>query len=159
LAQHSGCKYLCWLEVAANWLVGNGPRTHAEVLHANAENLRAYYKTHGTDLSGLKDQQVVDFEAAVRGGKSSFVSDGVRIVIQSVVFKIPVPGLSGKEGAKDVPSWARGNRPTVDEDGKAFAKRLLDNQYGEGNWDKGAGSEFSQIQKWADRNFMDPPSR
>jgi hypothetical protein len=145
--------------VAVNWLIGNGARTHAEVLHANAENLRTYYKSHGIDLTGLNDRQVVDFEAAVQNGKSSFVSDGVKIIIQSVVFKVPVPGLSGKEGAKDVPSWARGNRPMVGEDGKAFAKRLLDKQYGVGNWEKGAGSEFSQIQKWADRSFMDPPSQ
>ena len=157
-AQNSGCKHFCWLEVAANWLAGNGPRTNAEVLHANAENLRAYYKTHGTDLSGLTDRQVVDFEAAMQGGKSSFVSDGVRIVIQSAVFKIPVPGLSGKEGAKDVPSWARGNRPRAGQSGKDFATELMNGKYGEGNWDKST-REFSQIQKWADRNFMDPPSQ
>ena len=128
------------------------------MLHANAENLRAYYKTHGTDLSGLTDRQVVDFEAAMQGGKSSFVSDGVRIVIQSAVFKIPVPGLSGKEGAKDVPSWARGNRPRAGQSGKDFATELMNGKYGEGNWDKST-REFSQIQKWADRNFMDPPSQ
>jgi hypothetical protein len=78
----------------------------------------------------------------------------------SRLSRIIVPDYSsGKEGAKDVPSWARGNRPMAGEDGKTFAGRLLDQQYGAGNWEKGAGSEFSQIQKWADRSFMDPPSQ
>jgi hypothetical protein len=39
------------------------------------------------------------------------------------------------------------------EDGKAFAKRILDEKYGTGNYPKGAGSEFSQIQKWANTHF------
>jgi hypothetical protein len=49
-------------------------------------------------------------------------------------FKEPVPRLSGKEGAKDVPDWARGNRPYVGERGRDFAKRTMDNQYGKGKW-------------------------
>src|SRR5690349_12920497 len=39
-------------------------------------------------------------------------------------YKKPKPGLSGTEGAKDVPEWARGQRPLVTEDGKKFAQRL-----------------------------------
>jgi hypothetical protein len=61
--------------------------------------------------------------------------------------KVPIPNLSGKEGAKDVPSWARGERPYVDEDGKAFAKRLMDERFGEGNWST-KSTEYSQIKKW-----------
>jgi hypothetical protein len=71
-------------------------------------------------------------------------------------YKKPKSGVSGKEGAKDVPSWARGQRPRVGESGKDFAKRLLDEKYGEGNYEKGAKSEFSKIQKWGDRSFEDP---
>jgi hypothetical protein len=71
-------------------------------------------------------------------------------------YKKPKSGVSGKEGAKDVPSWARGQRPKVGESGKDFAKRLLDEKYGEGNYEKGAKSEFSKIQKWGDRSFEDP---
>jgi len=56
------------------------------------------------------------------------------------------PRVSGKEGAKNVPDWAKGNRPYTDENGKEFAKRLMDSKYGEGKWsDTGPGSEFSQI--------------
>src|SRR5262245_28027639 len=36
------------------------------------------------------------------------------------ISKKPKAGLSGKEAAKDMPSWAEGQRPFVGEDGKAF---------------------------------------
>ncbi|MFN8647614.1 MAG: RHS repeat-associated core domain-containing protein [Gemmatimonadales bacterium] len=72
-------------------------------------------------------------------------------------YKIPKPGSSGKAGATDAPSWAKGQRPLVGESGKNYAKRLLDDKYGAGKWKTGAGSEFNQLQKYADRHFMDPP--
>ena len=61
--------------------------------------------------------------------------------------------LSGKEGAKDVPSWAKGTRPLTTENGRQFATRLLDAKYGKGNYPTGPGSEFSKIKKWGDRAF------
>lgn len=68
-------------------------------------------------------------------------------------YKKPKSGISGKEGAKDVPSWAEGNRPYKGESGKDFAKRLMDEQYGPGNYDKGTGTPFNQIKKWGDRSW------
>jgi RHS repeat-associated protein len=68
-------------------------------------------------------------------------------------YKKPKSGVSGKEGAKDVPSWAKGEKPYSNENGKQFAKRLLDKKYGEGNYEKGPTSEFNKIQKWGDRAF------
>ena len=62
-------------------------------------------------------------------------------------------GLSGKEAAHDVPSWAQGERPLTTESGRDFAKRLLDDKYGAGNYPAGPGSEFSKIKKWGDRAF------
>jgi hypothetical protein len=62
-------------------------------------------------------------------------------------------GLSGKEAADDVPSWAQGERPLPTESGRDFAKRLLDDKYGAGNYPTGPGSEFSKIKKWGDRAF------
>lgn len=62
-------------------------------------------------------------------------------------------GLSGKEAADDVPSWAQGERPLIGESGKDFAKRLLDDKYGAGNYPTGPGSEFNKIKKWGDRAF------
>jgi hypothetical protein len=75
-------------------------------------------------------------------------------------FKKPKPGGGGREGATDVPSWARGERPYVGESGKEYAKRVLDKQFGKGNWEtgkspkgKGPGSFFNQIKKYGDRHF------
>jgi len=65
----------------------------------------------------------------------------------------PKPGISGKEGAKDVPSWAKGERPRIGESGREFAKRLLDKKYGPGNYELGPTSEFNRIWKWGDRAF------
>lgn len=65
-------------------------------------------------------------------------------------FKRPRPG-SGKERASDVPSWVRDHpegRPRVGESGKDFARRMLDEQYGRGNWGgTGPSSEYNQIKK------------
>jgi hypothetical protein len=72
-------------------------------------------------------------------------------------FKVPIPKLSGKDGAKDVPGWAKGNRPFEGESGKDFAKRLLDEKYGPQDHPTGPGSEFNQLKKWGDRAFENPP--
>ena len=37
--------------------------------------------------------------------------------------------------------------------GKEFAKRLLDEKYGKGNYTTGPGSEYNKIRKWGDRGF------
>ncbi|WP_128535601.1 hypothetical protein [Mucilaginibacter gilvus] len=59
---------------------------------------------------------------------------------------------SGKDRSTDIPSWAKANKPKEGEAGKDFAKRLLDDQYGEGNWSgTGGGSEFSKLKKYGDR--------
>lgn len=72
-------------------------------------------------------------------------------------FKEPIPRLSGKEASKDVPSWARGQRPYVGEKGRDFARRLMDQRYGRGNWDRD-GDQYHKIQKYGDRHFRDPRS-
>ncbi|WP_051884775.1 DUF6443 domain-containing protein [Chryseobacterium luteum] len=80
--------------------------------------------------------------------------------------KVPVSGKTGKEAAKDVPSWVKeqGEAPYVDEDGKTFAERVLNGQYGKGEWNKGKaskgpGSEFNKIKKWGDRGFELPKKK
>ncbi len=74
-------------------------------------------------------------------------------------FKIPAEGLSGKEGATNVPSWARGLRPRVGKSGGEEARRAMDNRWGKGKWKKipDRKSEFRKIQKYFDRHFQDPP--
>src|SRR5256714_13856816 len=69
------------------------------------------------------------------------------------MYKKKKSGLSGKEAADDVPSWAQGERPLTTENGRDFAKRLLDDKYGAGNYPTGPGSEFNKIKKWDDRAF------
>lgn len=69
------------------------------------------------------------------------------------MFKKKKTGLSGKESANDVPSWAQGEKPFIGENGKDFARRLLDEKYGADNYPTGPGSEFNKIKKWGDRAF------
>jgi len=82
---------------------------------------------------------------------------GAGKLIGKGLSKIPRSGISAKEAARDIPSWARGERPLIGENGRTFAARLLDEKYGKGSYPRGAGSEFSKLQKWADRAFEDPP--
>jgi hypothetical protein len=72
-------------------------------------------------------------------------------------FKETIPRLSGKEAAKDTPSWARGRRPYVGENGRDYAKRLMDERYGRGNWSL-KSDEYRWLQKYGDRAFRDPRS-
>lgn len=69
------------------------------------------------------------------------------------MYKKERSGLTGKEAASDVPSWAAGERPLTTESGGDFARRLLDDKYGAGNYRTGPGSEYSKIKKWGDRAF------
>lgn len=48
---------------------------------------------------------------------------------------------------------AKGNRPYKGESGKEFAKRLMDEKYGVGNYKTGPSSEYNKIRKWGDRGF------
>ena len=68
-------------------------------------------------------------------------------------YKSPKPRISGKEGAKNVPEWAKGNRPYEYESGKDFAKRLMDKKYGSENYRKQGPTEYSKIKKWGDRSW------
>ncbi len=70
-------------------------------------------------------------------------------------FKEPKPGATGKSGATDIPSWAKGSRPYKGESGTQYAKRMMDSKYGSGNWSRSGqqGREFSQLKKYADRHF------
>ena len=59
---------------------------------------------------------------------------------------------SKKEKSTDTPSWAKGERPRQGESGKDFAKRLMDQRHGPGNYNTGPGSEFSKLKKFGDRS-------
>jgi hypothetical protein len=70
--------------------------------------------------------------------------------------RAPKQGGGGKEGATNIPTWARGERPRGNEDGKAFAKRLCDERFGPGKYDTGTRSDFNQLKKYGDRHFVRP---
>jgi hypothetical protein len=61
-------------------------------------------------------------------------------------------GDKGKDAATNAPSWVKneGHKPckNPNEDGKTFAKRVLEGKYGPGNYPVGAGSEYSETQKY-----------
>ena len=86
-------------------------------------------------------------EAAEQASRRAPPGGAARGGVKAPKFKVPKSGISGKEGAKDVPSWVRGQRPQTGESGRDFARRVLDEKYGTGNWIEGAGSEFNKIQK------------
>ena len=64
-----------------------------------------------------------------------------------------IPWKFGKEAATDIPSWAKGKTPALNESGRDFAKRLCDEKYGKGNYPTGQGSEFNKLKKYGDRAF------
>ena len=74
--------------------------------------------------------------------------------------KTPQQSVPKKEIPKikdDAPSWAKGKRPTNEQTPADFAKKLLDDKYGPGNYKKGPASEYSQIKKWAETHFNRTP--
>jgi hypothetical protein len=58
-------------------------------------------------------------------------------------------------GKTAVPSWVinQGEAPYEGETPTQTATRIMNAQYGQGNWSKGPGSEYNQILKWASRHF------
>ena len=59
---------------------------------------------------------------------------------------------SGRERGTDIPSWAKGQKARPGEQPSETAKRLLDEQYGVGNWSNtGPESEYNKIKKHHER--------
>jgi hypothetical protein len=68
-------------------------------------------------------------------------------------YKKPKSNISGKEGAKDKPSWVT-ERPLEGQNGKKFAVQEMNKKFGVGKWDRStANGAYDKIRKWADRNF------
>ena len=106
------------------------------------------------DLTRSVDSFSSDYDklnGAYRESKMHTTSDYYKPDVHQ--YRKPSSSKSAKEAAKDVPSWAKGNAPYVGENGKQFAKRLMDERYGVGNYDQGVGSEYNKIKKWGDRGF------
>ncbi|MBL7829183.1 MAG: hypothetical protein JNJ57_21290 [Saprospiraceae bacterium] len=59
--------------------------------------------------------------------------------------------LSGKEKASNIPDWAQGHKPAPGGKPTEFARRILDEKYGAGNWNEGPTTEYNRIKKYAER--------
>lgn len=69
-----------------------------------------------------------------------------------------IPGQSGKEAADDTPSFAKGKPRLVGETPEQYARRVMDDEWGPGQW-KGLperDKEFRQIKKYGSRGFRVP---
>ncbi|ESQ10783.1 MAG TPA: hypothetical protein DIW77_20195 [Chromatiaceae bacterium] len=113
----------------------------------------------GEELVVLAKKRIAQqptYNLTVDGYETYFVGR-LEALVHNCKYKVPKPKVSGKVGAKDVPSWVKGSRPRVGQSGKDFAREMMDAKYGKGGWsDTGARSEFSKIKQWADRAFQDP---
>ncbi|CAM2069556.1 Pretoxin HINT domain-containing protein [Sulfidibacter corallicola] len=106
----------------------------------------------------LTDAPVYNFTVA--GNHNYYVSRELVLVHNNDCtkkFKKPKKG-SGKEKATDAPSWVKNHpegKPYEGESGTDFAKRMMDAQYGEGNWTRKGdmAKQYSQIKKFGDRGF------
>ncbi len=73
-------------------------------------------------------------------------------------FMERIPRQSGKEAADNVPSWARGMSRRLGETPDRYARRIMDDQWGKGQWegDPERMKDFRQIKKFGSRAFRDP---
>lgn len=79
-----------------------------------------------TSVARLDTGQGQPFIHIPRTGESTLVELGAEKLTRAIAKEVRRAGVSGKEGAKDVPSWAKGERPKVDdsESGKDFAEGI-----------------------------------
>jgi len=89
------------------------------------------------------------------GGEAAETQPGLlsKIGEQCQAFFGDETGAVGGYGKSEVPSWVfnEGYAAGPDETPVQAATRIMNQQYGEGNWSKGPGSEFNQIVKWVSR--------
>lgn len=98
---------------------------------------------------------------AAAGGGVSDSGVGFGDGSEEANWKVPIPRYLLPKGLNPgrLPSWARGKVPKIGENGKDFAKRLLDEKHGKDNWkERGPGSDFNILKKYGDRGFTDPKS-
>ena len=126
---------------------------------------------NGQDIDNIVPAEADHHASAVAAPDGQYPGEGDAVLVQAkppfIVPRIvprpgtgpryqePIPGMSGKDAAKDIPSWARGHRPFVGENGKAAARRVMDEQYGPGKWSE-TGREYQQLKKHFDRGFRSP---
>ena len=87
----------------------------------------------------------------------AYAAPNTKVFPKCYEYKVRDTSKKGKEGATDAPDWVKHGayRPCKrpNEDGKTFADRVIRQQYDTDNYQKGASTEFSRIQKFGDRSF------
>ena len=104
--------------------------------------------------------QVGKTKRSVKGFKSWSAARGYKkiwsvpaTVIETFILWAKSSKLSAKARSKDAPSWLFGKPPKKGEKAKDYAKRVMDEKYGKGNWKKGPASEYNKIVKYANRHL------
>lgn len=90
------------------------------------------------------------------------------IIVAAVAIIVAAVGIyfskqakkSGKERATDAPSWVSSAMnampPHWGEKAKDYARRLMDQKYGSGNWKTGPNTEYNKIVKYLTRHIGMP---
>ena len=73
-------------------------------------------------------------------------------------FMRRIPRISGKDEAKDIPSFAERFARMVGERAEDFATRIMNETFGRNGWRGNPlrESEWRKIKKWGERSFEDP---
>lgn len=109
-----------------------------------------------TAVSGLQGRTEVltVHNLSVHGIETYYVEAGDQLVLVHNQSCVPRPRVKPKRPASP-PSWVLQAGYTAwksDVSPNAAATRIMNDRYPSG-WDKGAGSEYSKLQKWLSRNF------
>ena len=123
------------------------PETGGLSLSATVEG--AAIATHGSIMATNGAQKLFSRKGRVQesGSNDSQISG------KTPEYKQPKSG-SGKEKANNPPGWAKAERPYKNENGKAFAKRMMEKKYGKDyKYETGPDSEYNKIKKYGDRSF------
>jgi hypothetical protein len=137
-------------EVAAAYRLVGAYRWARFIAHAHDRTVAA--TTPSTDVSNAQPI-ATKVQELLLTPRFPFLTEPPKGIVPRLMERIP--RQSGKEAASDVPSWARGIPRRVGETPNDYAKRLMDDHHGPGNW-KPTNREFNQIKKNGERAFRDP---
>src|SRR5262249_36334918 len=121
----------------------------AKELEEIKRKLEAPEKLSGKERKALRARRA-ELQTELGGSSAAPVAEDVPT---TTAFKERASGLTGKEAATDIPSWARNwadARPGVNESGTTFATRMMNKKYGIGGWERTGqqGKEFSELKKF-----------
>jgi pretoxin HINT domain-containing protein len=128
---------------------------------ANALNIGNQLRTPGDSLAYVVGTSVIAgasdmWDLTVGVQHDFFVSTIATPQTGVLVHNCPDRNAKTGSGKEKLPSWYSqgGYGPSPDDVGPSQgATRIMNLQYGEGNWEPGANTEYNQIQKYLARNF------